>query len=109
MSVDDFGDGGAFPEIHVVQYPLHMGRPGHKSSAVVAVAVDEAGGVRFDAIVKQGPCWMLTDRATAVDDPRRPTLTLCPPSPTRWLSQARTGTDWCRRRWATSRAVPGTR
>ena len=24
-SLDDFGDGGAFPEIHVAQYPLNMG------------------------------------------------------------------------------------
>lgn len=31
-----------------------MGRPGTKTSAVVAVDVDEAGNVRFDAIVKQG-------------------------------------------------------
>jgi SNW domain-containing protein 1 len=52
--VEDFGDGGAFPEIHVVQYPLDMGRPGAKSSAVVSVDVDEKGEVRFDAIVKQG-------------------------------------------------------
>jgi len=25
-SVEDFGDGGAFPEIHIPQYPLNMGR-----------------------------------------------------------------------------------
>lgn len=25
-TVEDFGDGGAFPEIHVAQYPLNMGR-----------------------------------------------------------------------------------
>jgi len=54
MEVGDFGDGGAFPEIHVVQYPLNMGRPGVKSSAVVTVDVDSNGQVRFDAIVKQG-------------------------------------------------------
>lgn len=51
---EDFGDGGAFPEIHVVQYPLGMGRPGGKSSAIVSVDVDEKGQVRYDAIVKQG-------------------------------------------------------
>lgn len=67
---DDFGDGGAFPEIHVAQYPLEMGRPATKtsgsssrgggggvagisglgnnagSSAIVAVDVDEKGKVR---------------------------------------------------------------
>ena len=26
-SIKDFDDGGAFPEIHVAQYPLHMGNP----------------------------------------------------------------------------------
>lgn len=67
----DFGDGGAFPEIHVAQFPLDMGRPAVKkpagdankggggegvggisglgsnsgSTAIVAVDVDEAGKV----------------------------------------------------------------
>lgn len=49
----DFGDGGAFPELLVAQYPLDMGRPGKAlSTAVVPVAVDAgSGGARFDAIV----------------------------------------------------------
>mmetsp|Transcript_24334 Transcript_24334/g.35675 ORF Transcript_24334/g.35675 Transcript_24334/m.35675 type:complete len:603 (+) Transcript_24334:63-1871(+) len=51
---EDFGDGGAFPEIHVAQYPLGMGRPGAKSTAVISVDVDEKGEVRYDAIVKHG-------------------------------------------------------
>ena len=25
-SLEDYGDGGAFPEIHVAQYPLNMGK-----------------------------------------------------------------------------------
>lgn len=54
VDVSDFGDGGAFPEIHVVQYPLNMGKPGAKSSAVIAVNVDEKGQVQYDAVVKQG-------------------------------------------------------
>eukprot|EP01138_Halocafeteria_seosinensis_P002262 gb/GECG01002314.1/.p1 GENE.gb/GECG01002314.1/~~gb/GECG01002314.1/.p1 ORF type:complete len:602 (+),score=117.25 gb/GECG01002314.1/:1-1806(+) len=50
----DFGDGGAFPEIHVAQYPLNMGRPGQKKSQqVVPVHVDSSGNVRHDAIVQQ--------------------------------------------------------
>ena len=53
-NVEDFNDGGAFPEIHVVQYPLNMGKPGTKSSAIVTVDVDDNGQVRYDAIVKQG-------------------------------------------------------
>lgn len=53
--VEDFGDGGAFPEIHVAQYPLGMGRdksakPGSK---ILAVTVDANGNVAYDAIVKQ--------------------------------------------------------
>lgn len=77
-STRDFDDGGAFPEIHVAQYPLHMGNPhllkaakkGHKqqssnsnalvvsgvvaSSSVINVEVDANGEVSYDAIVKQG-------------------------------------------------------
>lgn len=53
--VEDFGDGGAFPEIHVAQYPLGMGRdksskPGTK---VLPVTVDSQGNISYDAIVKQ--------------------------------------------------------
>ncbi|KAJ7969553.1 SNW/SKI-interacting protein-like [Quillaja saponaria] len=53
--IEDFGDGGAFPEIHVAQYPLDMGRnksskPGSK---ILPVTVDAQGNVAYDAIVKQ--------------------------------------------------------
>jgi SNW domain-containing protein 1 len=68
----DFDDGGAFPEIHVAQYPRHMGNPhlkqkknsnvagssqqqsvtaGHRR-ALVNVEVDKDGEVSYDAIVK---------------------------------------------------------
>lgn len=52
---EDFGDGGAFPEIHVAQYPLEMGRnksskPGSK---ILPVTVDAHGNVAYDAIVRQ--------------------------------------------------------
>jgi SNW domain-containing protein 1 len=76
----DFGDGGAYPEIHVAQYPRHMGNPHLKrralpttsianggtpqssgkhvaaatSSSIVNVEVDETGAVSYDAIVKGG-------------------------------------------------------
>ncbi|MCO5588702.1 hypothetical protein L7F22_042661 [Adiantum nelumboides] len=53
--VEDFGDGGAFPEIHVAQYPLHMGRKEEKNDAkILPISVDAAGNIAFDAIVKQG-------------------------------------------------------
>ncbi|CAN0879732.1 SNW/SKI-interacting protein [Linum grandiflorum] len=53
--VHDFGDGGAFPEIHMAQYPLDMGRnkaakPGSK---ILLVMVDAHGDVGYDAIVRQ--------------------------------------------------------
>ena len=54
MTLEDFGDGGAFPEIHLVQFPINMGKPGVKSSAVVTVDVDKNGEIKYDAIVKQG-------------------------------------------------------
>ncbi|CBQ72994.1 probable transcriptional coregulator Snw1 [Sporisorium reilianum SRZ2] len=50
----DFGDGGAYPECHIAQYPLDMGRnrsagPSNK----LAMRVDGEGNKRYDAIVKQ--------------------------------------------------------
>ncbi|XP_040376460.1 SNW/SKI-interacting protein A [Oryza brachyantha] len=52
---EDFGDGGAFPEIHVAQYPLGMGRRDEKGgSKILALTVDAKGSIAFDAVVKQG-------------------------------------------------------
>lgn len=52
----DFGDGGAFPEIHVAQYPLGMGAPGNtgKKPNALAVQLDQSGKVKYDAIARQG-------------------------------------------------------
>ncbi|KAI8036212.1 puff-specific protein Bx42 [Drosophila gunungcola] len=52
----DFGDGGAFPEIHVAQYPLGLGAPGNvgKKSDALAVRLDDKGKVKYDAIARQG-------------------------------------------------------
>ena len=51
---EDFGDGGAFPEIPVAQYPLDMGKKSSTSSNALAVLVDGEGKVQFDAIARQG-------------------------------------------------------
>ncbi|KAI9807084.1 MAG: mRNA splicing protein [Sarcosagium campestre] len=51
---EDFGDGGAFPEVPVAQYPLDMGRKSTTSSNALAVQVDGAGKVKYDAIARQG-------------------------------------------------------
>ena len=66
-SLADFDDGGAFPEIHVAQYPRHMGNPHVKkaagtqqrgaqttSTALVNVEIDADGQVSYDSIVKSG-------------------------------------------------------
>ena len=67
-SLEDFDDGGAFPEIHVAQYPRHMGNPHLKkqgttggshinsssSRAIVNVEVDRDGEISYDMIVKGG-------------------------------------------------------
>ncbi|KAG8806786.1 mRNA splicing protein, partial [Serendipita sp. 399] len=51
---DDFGDGGAFPECHVAQYPLGMGKKKASAGNTLALTVDAEGNVRYDAIAKQG-------------------------------------------------------
>nr|UYR00245.1 puff-specific protein Bx42 [Plectrocnemia conspersa] len=58
---EDFGDGGAFPEIHVAQYPIGMGMPGRDTSTtisgkggVLSLRLDESGKIKYDAIVRQG-------------------------------------------------------
>jgi SNW domain-containing protein 1 len=70
-TVEDFGDGGAFPEIHMQQFPRNMGRKEKKgtgaaaaggagaagsgaSTAVVPLSVNASGAVQYDAVVKRG-------------------------------------------------------
>lgn len=48
-------DGGAFPEVHVAQYPLGMGARGKESTSnALAVQLDESGRVKYSAIARQG-------------------------------------------------------
>ena len=53
-TIEDYGDGGAFPEIPVAQYPLDMGRKSSSTSNALAVQVDAEGKVKYDAIARQG-------------------------------------------------------
>lgn len=53
-NVDDYGDGGAFPEIHVAQYPLEMGQKGKETSNALAVQLDAEGKIKYDLIARQG-------------------------------------------------------
>lgn len=52
--IEDFGDGGAFPEIHLAQYPLNMGRKNNKTEHALVIKVDNEGKIQYDEIVKQG-------------------------------------------------------
>ncbi|CCG84158.1 protein of unknown function [Taphrina deformans PYCC 5710] len=51
---EDFGDGGAYPEINMAQYPLEMGLKTKKAGAALALQVDADGKIQYDAIAKQG-------------------------------------------------------
>ncbi|KIO28009.1 hypothetical protein M407DRAFT_243181 [Tulasnella calospora MUT 4182] len=51
---EDFGDGGSYPECHLAQYPLEMGRKKASSGNTLALQVDAEGNVRYDAIATQG-------------------------------------------------------
>jgi SNW domain-containing protein 1 len=51
---EDFGDGGAFPEIPIAQYPLDMGKKGSTTSNALAIQVDGEGKVKYDDIARQG-------------------------------------------------------
>ncbi|XP_075212329.1 puff-specific protein Bx42 [Lycorma delicatula] len=79
-SQEDFGDGGAFPEISVAQYPLNMGRESKESSSnALAVQLDAEGKVKYDIIARQGHSKdkiiysklsdLLPAEVTAEDDP----------------------------------------
>ena len=51
-SAADFGDGGAFPEIHVPQYPMNMGLKGQSNA--LQVEVDAEGRIKYDVVLRQG-------------------------------------------------------
>jgi SNW domain-containing protein 1 len=52
---EDFGDGGAFPEVHIAQYPLDMGKKGTASTSnALAMRVDQEGKTKYDEIARRG-------------------------------------------------------
>ena len=67
-TLDDYGDGGSFPEINIAQYPLEMGKKRSVSvqvrregtntvkseSNALQLRVDGQGNIQYDAIVRQG-------------------------------------------------------
>jgi len=50
-SEEDFGDGGAFPEIQMSQFPLGMGRKNTTSTAIVPVTLDSEGKIKHEAVL----------------------------------------------------------
>jgi len=52
----DFGDGGAYPEIHAAQFPMGMGQQKSKSGTSNALAkqVDADGKIKYDVIARYG-------------------------------------------------------
>ncbi|GAM23348.1 hypothetical protein SAMD00019534_065230 [Acytostelium subglobosum LB1] len=67
-SVDDYGDGGAYPEIHTSQFPLDMGRkkgsstkgaagaannnkPTSTSKEIIQLGVDSSGRVKYEDVL----------------------------------------------------------
>ncbi|XP_053637348.1 puff-specific protein Bx42 isoform X1 [Cherax quadricarinatus] len=91
-SQEDFGDGGAFPECHIAQYPLGMGKGGGDTggggsvSNALAVQLDDKGKVKYDVLARQGHSKdkivyskltdLLPSAITSEDDPelQRPTI-----------------------------------
>ncbi|VDD95821.1 unnamed protein product, partial [Enterobius vermicularis] len=56
-TAEDYGDGGAFPEIPVAQFPLGMGMDLHKRSGeskTLALQFDAEGKLRHDAVARHG-------------------------------------------------------
>ena len=54
-TAEDFGDGGAYPEVHVAQYPLDMGKKGTASTSnALAMRVDNEGKTKYDEIARRG-------------------------------------------------------
>lgn len=51
---EDFGDGGAFPEIMVAQFPLGMGREKKEKSNALPVQMDADGNIKYDNLLRQG-------------------------------------------------------
>eukprot|EP00052_Salpingoeca_macrocollata_P028385 m.274583 g.274583 ORF g.274583 m.274583 type:complete len:517 (+) comp22857_c1_seq39:49-1599(+) len=50
----DFGDGGAYPEIPVAQFPQGLGKTKQGGKDVVALSLDSSGKVKYDSILRQG-------------------------------------------------------
>jgi SNW domain-containing protein 1 len=66
---EDFADGGAFPEIHLAQYPLSMGRK-HATGAsnALSIQLDSTGKVKYETILGHGKDKIVHSTALALTD-----------------------------------------
>lgn len=55
--VEDFGNGGAFPEIYIAQYPLNTGKDSSAKSGskILPLTVDACGNVAYDYAIMLMP------------------------------------------------------
>ncbi|KAJ2739363.1 mRNA splicing protein, partial [Coemansia sp. BCRC 34490] len=53
-TAQDYGDGGAFPEIHILQYPRGMGLKTAQKGNAIAKQVDSDGNVSYEALAQYG-------------------------------------------------------
>ncbi|KAJ2710609.1 mRNA splicing protein [Coemansia spiralis] len=53
-SLEDFGDGGAYPEVRMLQFPLGMGKTRGTKSNALAKTVDADGNASYDALARHG-------------------------------------------------------
>jgi SNW domain-containing protein 1 len=51
---EDWGDGGAFPEVLIAQYPGGLGKKTGTTSNALAIQVDGEGKVDYDVLARQG-------------------------------------------------------
>ena len=49
----DYGDGGSYPELHVAQFPLEMGRklPDTSNSSIIPLSMDATGKIKYEAVL----------------------------------------------------------
>ncbi|KAJ2661797.1 mRNA splicing protein [Coemansia sp. RSA 1200] len=53
-TAQDYGDGGAYPEIHILQYPRGLGLKTAQKGNAIAKQVDGDGNVSYDALAQYG-------------------------------------------------------
>ncbi|KAJ1663520.1 mRNA splicing protein [Coemansia sp. RSA 1813] len=53
-TAQDFGDGGAYPEVHILQYPRGLGLKKEQKGNALAKQIDGDGNISYDALAQYG-------------------------------------------------------